>query len=185
MLFIASTKSKTHTEHIINSLYIVYHVDSCTFPLPSTNPLTERSSQTHSKDCLCTKNSTTIYCNQTLCMGRGTWGALCVLLPCSEIAVNTFPLLSVLVDSGKQPRSVHYPPLPHWEEHHATFTTQHLLPSALQRVWRKWLLFFFILCLSLYTLLSFISVFITHTWLDLIAQNQESRNKLVLQLALV
>lgn len=112
MLFIASAKDKTHTEHITNRLYIAYHVDSSTFPLSSTNPLTEGSSQTHSKVCLCTKNSTTIYCNQTLCMDRGTWGALCVLLPCSEI-INTFPLLSVAVGSGKQPRSVHYPPLPY------------------------------------------------------------------------
>lgn len=109
--------------------------------LSSTNPLSERRSQTHSQVCLCTKYSTTIYCNQTLCIGRGTWGALCALLPCGEIAVNTFPLLSVSVGSGKQPCSVHYPPLPHWEEHHATFATPHLLPLALQCTRRKWLLF--------------------------------------------
>lgn len=127
--------------------------------LSSTNPLSERSSQTHSKVCLCTKNSTTIYCNQTLCMGRGTWGALCVLLPCGEIAVNTFPLLSALVGSGKQPRSVHYPPIPHWEEHHATFTTPHLLPSAVQRAWRKWLFSLYCAFLAPYLAFSFISVF--------------------------
>lgn len=59
--------------------------------LSSTNPLSGRSSQT--VVCLCTKTSTPIYCNQTLCIGWGTWGAQCALQSCSEIAVNTFPLL--------------------------------------------------------------------------------------------
>lgn len=59
--------------------------------LSSMNLLSERSSQTHSQVCLCTKNSTTIYCNQTLCMGRGTWGALCV---CSYPVVKLLSTLS-------------------------------------------------------------------------------------------
>ena len=59
--------------------------------LSSTNLFSGPSNQT--VVCLCTKTSTTIYCNQTLCIGRGTWGALCALQSRSEIAVNTFPLL--------------------------------------------------------------------------------------------
>lgn len=125
------------TSHIIHlfGLYAAYLIlrcwpwDSSASPMSSTNPLSEWSSQTPSKVCLCTKNSTTIYCNQTLCIGRGTWGALCALLPCGEIAVNTFP--PPFSDRGsvvRQPCSVHYPPLPHWAEtprhiRNSTFTT--------------------------------------------------------------
>lgn len=42
-----------------------------------------------------------------------------------------------MVDPSKQPGAVHYPPLTHWEEHHATFTTPHLQHSALQCSLRK------------------------------------------------
>lgn len=58
------------------------------------NLFSKWSCKIHGKVCLCTKNSTTIYCNQTLCIGRDTWGALCVLPLRAEIAVNTFPLTS-------------------------------------------------------------------------------------------
>lgn len=95
----------------------------------------------HSKVCLCTKNSSAIYHNQTPCMGRGTWGALCVLPPCGEIAVNnTPPLLSVLVDSGWALSTVHpLPPLrgtPRYI-HSSTFTT---FSSWMRPGW-NWLLF--------------------------------------------
>lgn len=164
------------TSHIIHlfGLYAAYLIlrcwpwDSSASPMSSTNPLSEWSSQTPSKVCLCTKNSTTIYCNQTLCIGRGTWGALCALLPCGEIAVNTFP--PPFSDRGsvvRQPCSVHYPPLPHWAEtprhiRNSTFTTF----GSSNAHGENGCCFLYILRLPPHPARLSFRVFIARTWLD-------------------
>lgn len=117
-------------------------IGSSAFPLSSANRLSEASSPTHREVCLCAKNSTTIYCNQTVCIGRVTWGAPCALPPRREIAVDTFPPpFSV----GRPRRAGSFCPLsaPPPTERNATPRSQlHIYYPRLMQ-WRKWLLFSF------------------------------------------
>lgn len=151
--------------------------------MSSANLLSEWSRQTQRR-LVCVLKTAPQFTAIRHCVWAGAPGVLCVCsVPCGEIAVTAFSLLSVLVSSGKQVCSVHYPPLPYWEEHHATFTTPNLLRSALTHAWRKSLLFPSCCAFFSYSLLALISVFITLAWLNLTTQKQVSKSKLVLQLA--
>lgn len=164
------------TSHIIHSFgwYAAYLIlqcspwDSPASPMSSTNPLSEWSSQTPSKVCLCTKNSTTIYCNQTLCIGRGTWGALCVLPTLWWNCCQHFsPSFQRPRYCGKTallcPLSTP-PPLSRNTTVHSQLHIYNL--RLVHRTWRKWLLFS-VYCASPSSPRSpLVLVFIARTWLD-------------------